>query len=299
MKIQNIIGLAFIYTIGCVGDATPEDGNKIFGKADDSILGSDQINGIVLDPNCTDNTAQIQEIFNIEVLPILVAHCASCHSGSNPSAGLNLTSIQAFRNVVTSAGYTNLGDANGSLLFNKVASGSMPPGDNNLNGIEVSAIENWINQNELILDCTPQEELPTEEPVEEPEAEPPVVVEEPEPVPDPVVTETPYLAEARMYAGFGNRVYLNIDDTKTPTYLGLDQYGNTMSEAPTISNYNFYNQQIATFIDGVIYAKGAGTTTINVDFIDKKGQLHRSNTITVIVEGGPTSGGGVIVGAYE
>jgi mono/diheme cytochrome c family protein len=83
-----------------------------------------------------DYTTTIQPIFN--------SHCTSCHGASSPSAGYSLTSY----NGTMTGGRVTPGDAAGSILYNKVNGGGMPPGGA-LTAAEIQSIADWINQGAL------------------------------------------------------------------------------------------------------------------------------------------------------
>ena len=82
-----------------------------------------------------------------EIQPIFNNSCMPCHSGSNPSGELNLTSYENVMagNVLIAGDYQN------SILWQKVSSGDMPNDvANNIMNIpdlttaEVNLIMNWI-----------------------------------------------------------------------------------------------------------------------------------------------------------
>jgi mono/diheme cytochrome c family protein len=68
--------------------------------------------------------------------------CVRCHSGTNPPAGFN---ISTYSGVITRV---VAGNATGSLLFQKISDGSMPPGGG-LSTLQIDAVKSWINSGAL------------------------------------------------------------------------------------------------------------------------------------------------------
>ena len=98
--------------------------------------------------------------YNTEIQPIFDNSCVLCHSGPNPSAGINLSS---YENVMAS-NTVDIGNYENSILWQEVSSGDMPNNiaNNNL-GIpdltepEIQLIANWILDLEcMALDCLPE-----------------------------------------------------------------------------------------------------------------------------------------------
>jgi len=84
--------------------------------------------------------------YNSEIQPIFNAKCTQCHGGS---AGLSLSS---YDNVM--AGSNNGAvivpfDHSGSELWQRVNSGQMPPGNNDLTSAEVELVAQWIDEGAL------------------------------------------------------------------------------------------------------------------------------------------------------
>ena len=81
--------------------------------------------------------------YDTEIQPIFDNNnCFNCHSGLNPSAGIDLTTYES----VISSGTVIEGDYENSLLWQVVESGYMPFGAPDLTNIEVNLISQWISE---------------------------------------------------------------------------------------------------------------------------------------------------------
>ena len=65
--------------------------------------------------------------FDDEIAPILISRCLKCHSGADPKGGLSLATRRAALEGGESGAVLILGDSTESLLWQKIASGDMPP----------------------------------------------------------------------------------------------------------------------------------------------------------------------------
>jgi len=85
--------------------------------------------------------------FERHIRPILKAHCFHCHGGEGEtSGGLDLR-LQRFMVGGGDSGAAVLpGDAVNSYLYERVASGEMPPKGEPLTAEQVKTIADWINQ---------------------------------------------------------------------------------------------------------------------------------------------------------
>ena len=89
-----------------------------------------------------DYTTQIQTIFTNS--------CTSCHMYVNASGGLNLTSYLSVMTNSNSGASVVPGDHANSLLWQRVNSGEMPPGNNpDLSSDEINLIAQWIDEGAL------------------------------------------------------------------------------------------------------------------------------------------------------
>ena len=91
--------------------------------------------------------------YNSDIQPIFYDNCTQCHGSS---AGLNLSSyaniMQGSNNgdVIIPYDYVN------SELWQRINSGQMPPGNNDLTNVQVNLIAQWIDEGALAeLDCDP------------------------------------------------------------------------------------------------------------------------------------------------
>ena len=99
--------------------------------------------------------------YETEIQPIFDNSCMPCHSGSNPSSGLDLTSYDGVMNGSNSGLVVISGDFENSLLWQEIISGDMPNNvaNNNLgipdlNNQEIELIENWILELQCeLVDC--------------------------------------------------------------------------------------------------------------------------------------------------
>ncbi len=81
-------------------------------------------------------------IFARDVQPVLKAHCVSCHAGTSPAGGLDLSQPKAMLRAVAK------GDPDGSLLLRRIRGldglPAMPKGFGPLLPKEIAAIHDWI-----------------------------------------------------------------------------------------------------------------------------------------------------------
>ncbi len=107
------------------------------------------------------NTLSQSIDYEAQIQPIFTNSCMPCHQGSNPSAGLDLTSYENVMAGSNSGAVIDIGDYENSVLWQEVSSGDMPNNiANNNMGIpdltdeEVEVIQNWILDLQCILiDC--------------------------------------------------------------------------------------------------------------------------------------------------
>src|SRR5436305_1124634 len=75
-------------------------------------------------------TAPAQRVqFETEVVPILRAYCWKCHGGEGRASGLDMRSLPLLLAGGKSGPAVHRGSAAKSLLYQKLASGQMPPGN--------------------------------------------------------------------------------------------------------------------------------------------------------------------------
>jgi len=110
-------------------------------------------------PTSSNGTVKEDPLFAADIQPILNASCArsGCHN-STASAGMNLSSGQAYANIVNVASSevpsrkrVLPNDAENSYLVMKLegrqtSGGRMPLGGGSLGSTQIQLIKNWINQ---------------------------------------------------------------------------------------------------------------------------------------------------------
>jgi hypothetical protein len=110
-------------------------------------------------PAAGTNPTTATVLFSRDVLPIFTNNgaktCAQsgCHSGSNPTGGMNLAAGSAYANIVNVASMeipalkrVKPGDSANSYLFRKVSSGLMPLAGGPLSAADINKIKTWIDQ---------------------------------------------------------------------------------------------------------------------------------------------------------
>ena len=93
--------------------------------------------------------------FETHIAPILTQHCYSCHGPGIQQSELDLQSRDAILVGGKSGPAIVPRDPVASLLMQKVASGSMPPGDSNLGVDQIELIRTWIETGALSVGHTP------------------------------------------------------------------------------------------------------------------------------------------------
>lgn len=87
--------------------------------------------------------------FKNDVQPILESRCVKCHGGKFPSEGLTLESYEGVMAGSQNEQVVLAGDANSSLLVEKIKSGEMPKRGPKLTPEQIQAIEQWIDSGAL------------------------------------------------------------------------------------------------------------------------------------------------------
>ncbi len=82
--------------------------------------------------------------FEKAIAPIFKGNCTMCHGGATPQAELDLTSLAGVLKGGKSGKAVVSGSSERSLLVEKIASGTMPPGKNKLDDKTVAVIRRWI-----------------------------------------------------------------------------------------------------------------------------------------------------------
>ena len=83
------------------------------------------------------------QFFDDQIAPLLAQRCAGCHNGSDLKGQLDLTRQETALAGGESGPILAAGEPDHSLLWNKVASGEMPPGKP-LPAAELALLKDWI-----------------------------------------------------------------------------------------------------------------------------------------------------------
>ncbi len=84
--------------------------------------------------------------FDGDIGPLFEAKCVACHRGKEAQAGLDLTSRPLMLQGGKSGPAIVIGASANSLLVDKVISGTMPPGEENLDAASIGKIRLWIDK---------------------------------------------------------------------------------------------------------------------------------------------------------
>jgi mono/diheme cytochrome c family protein len=83
--------------------------------------------------------------YAVDVAPLFNQRCTQCHSGGQPSGGLDLSSYAGLMAGGARGAVITPGDAANSLLISLVSSGQMPKSGAQLTQDQVTMLENWVN----------------------------------------------------------------------------------------------------------------------------------------------------------
>ena len=86
---------------------------------------------------------EAQVDYNSQIQPIFNNHCINCHGNMG---GLNLTSYDNLMQGGLSGDEVIPYDYESSELWQRINSGQMPPGNNDLSDTQVNLIAQWINE---------------------------------------------------------------------------------------------------------------------------------------------------------
>lgn len=87
-----------------------------------------------------------QLTYEADIRPILKANCFRCHGGEEGTeSGLDLRLRRLMATGGDSGPAITPGDRAGSLLYQRIASGEMPPTERKLSDVELATIGNWID----------------------------------------------------------------------------------------------------------------------------------------------------------
>lgn len=83
--------------------------------------------------------------FAKDVQPILNSRCASCHMGKSQSGGLSMNTYDHLMSGSDDGAVIVAGNAEGSVLVQKVKAGEMPKRGPKLTPAQLQTIIDWIN----------------------------------------------------------------------------------------------------------------------------------------------------------
>ena len=128
------------------------DGSDLFERIENGNMppGPNDLsnNEIDLIKQWIDNGSYISSYveYEYQVQPVLNDRCISCHSTSNPLGGLSLAN---YSDVVAGTENGLIVDpcsSDSSDLYNRISTGNMPPGPNDLTQAQINLIMNWIDE---------------------------------------------------------------------------------------------------------------------------------------------------------
>jgi uncharacterized membrane protein len=113
------------------------------------IFQSGSIN-IVTAAQPSETTVSVEDVsFMNHIQPILERRCVKCHGGEFPSEGLSMESHESLISGSQNGLVIIAGDANSSLIIQKLESGEMPKRGQHLTPEQIELIRQWINEGAL------------------------------------------------------------------------------------------------------------------------------------------------------
>ena len=110
---------------------------------------------------CTAAFSAERPLFETDVRPILKAHCWHCHGEETElQGGLDARLVRLLQKGGDSGASIVAGDHAGSLLYDRVASGEMPPGKKKLSADEMQTLATWIDAGAKTARPEPEEVTP-------------------------------------------------------------------------------------------------------------------------------------------
>lgn len=89
--------------------------------------------------------ASAQEpLFERDVLPVLTKQCLGCHGGLRQKGGLDMRTMPLLLKGGKHGPAAKAGEADASLLWQRIASDEMPPGETKLSAADKALIKQWI-----------------------------------------------------------------------------------------------------------------------------------------------------------
>lgn len=97
------------------------------------------------DPRATHRPTAPVPTFEDDVRPLLKVHCLDCHGATDAiEGGLDLRQVRRMQSGGDSGPALVPGDADASLLLQRVRDGEMPPGEKKMSAAEAATIARWI-----------------------------------------------------------------------------------------------------------------------------------------------------------
>jgi len=124
-----------LYTIIVDGEMPPKRSPKLTNDEVNLIhdwIAAGAKNGI----NCVSRCDSSQFTFSKSILPLMNKYCVGCHSASNPSAAVDVSSYTGVKASISKGLMKSL-DHTGYY--------PMPKGGNKLSDCEINQVKNWIN----------------------------------------------------------------------------------------------------------------------------------------------------------
>lgn len=87
--------------------------------------------------------------YSRDIYPLVERRCIQCHGGEFPSEDLNTESYESLMSGSQNGLVIIAGDANNSLIIEKLESGQMPKRGQNLTAEQIELIRQWINEGAL------------------------------------------------------------------------------------------------------------------------------------------------------
>ena len=112
---------------------TPAVGGAAGGSPGSGGAGTNRDAGNVADVGAGDTSSAIS--YATQITPLMKANCTSCHGGSNPQSGINLSTYAGVK-------------ANASAANSAIQNGIMPP-SGALSSANKLLFQTWVNQGEL------------------------------------------------------------------------------------------------------------------------------------------------------
>jgi len=91
--------------------------------------------------------------YNLEIQPIFDSNCANCHQVGSSSYNNHQLDLSSYFGLISGGESGNVvipGNSNGSILYDEISDGDMPPGNNpDLSENQISLIAQWIDEGAL------------------------------------------------------------------------------------------------------------------------------------------------------